>query len=489
MPLRQLVLAQSEGRMTSEQLVRASLARIRSSPAAFLCVFEDASVLQARVRDVQRSLGELRGPLAGIPLAVKDLIDVAEQPTTSGRAPTAQARIASKDAVVVERLTAAGAVLMGKTHLAELAFSGLGYNPHYETPLSPFGKDGNGRVPGGSSGGSGVAVALGLVPCAVGTDTAGSIRIPAAWCGVTGFKPTVGKVPGGGCQVLSQSFDSIGPLANCVEDCAILHRVMAGSAEPLDPLAPPHPTSLRLLIPITGRGEVETVVTRNFEGALDVLEAAGAKLERRMLPALAAAIGPFQTVVNAEAAATHADLLADTKQAATLDSAVRERLEEGLKVSAVAYLHARAQLRKLCTVFDQATAGFDAVLIPTVPFLPPKLANIVSNYEARVEGMKRVARLTRAVNALDRCAVSLPCHPPPLGGALPNATDHLPVGLMVIGESGGDEACLAVAAAVESVLRGAGLGVWRPVARPQSTSRAPPATVEEPTAKRLRLEV
>lgn len=472
-PIHELSEALRSGRVSSEELVRTSLARIRAAPAAFTQVFEEVAMVGARVADIQQAVGECRGrPLAGLPVAVKDLFDVAGELTTSGSPKALGERMASKDAVVVERLRLAGAVLVGKAHLSELAYTGLGYNPHYETPLSPFG-----RLPGGSSGGSGAAVAAGQVWAAIGTDTGGSIRIPSAWCGVTGFKPTWGQVPLDGCQALAESLDSAGPLANCVADCAVVHRVLAGSADPLAPLPHREAQELRLLAPTECLQDLDAEVAGAFEAAVAALRAAGARVERasvKLLPRVGELTG---IVLAAEAASTHAKLLADSERASGLDGAVKRRLGGGMEVGAVEYLCGRKELKECQAAISRTTSRFDAMIMPTVPTLPAQLADVAASVEAALAASKPCSRITRLANGLRRCAVSLPCHgpPPAVSGEAASGGEQgagastaagtatvLPVGLMVMGETDGDEVCLGVAATIEEVLRRAGLGLWRP---------------------------
>ena len=354
---------------------------------------------------------------------MKDLLDVAGTTKTCGSPHVLGKCAASQDSVVVQRLRDAGAVIIGKTHLTELAFSGIGHIQHYDTPLSPFG-----RVPGGSSSGSGVAVSVGFVPAAIGTDTGGSVRIPAAWCGVTGFKPTVGKVPTDGCQCLSESFDSIGPLANSVEDRALLFRVMAGDQQAEIPLKPANTTSSRFLVPNLPFERVEDGVLAAFEAALAALQAAGASFVHAEVPELKLSWFPTKKVICVEAAAT----LAAISDHGDTDKLVSARIQRGAETKAVEYSHAISELCSLRAAVDRATVGFDAMLMPPVAITLPTLEHVLSSPEAMLETARACSSLSHIANGLKRCALSVPCH----------AEGCLPVGLMVISETNGDKGVL-----------------------------------------------
>ncbi|MGH7210919.1 MAG: amidase, partial [Acetobacteraceae bacterium] len=376
------------------------------------------------------------------PVAWKDLFDMAGETTTAGSAVYRRRPPAAADAPAVGHLAAAGMVALGKVNLSEFAYSGLGLNPHFGTPRAPWDRTGAGRVPGGSSSGAAVSVSDGMALAAIGTDTGGSCRIPAACCGVVGYKPTARRVPIAGVLPLSPTLDSVGPLANSVVCCAIVDAVIAGDAP-----APPVPASvagLRLLVAenffLDGLDEAVGVA---FERALAALSAAGARIERGRLLVLEGAReanrnGGFSPP---EAYAWHRDLLA--RRGAEYDPRVRARIEHGAAMAAheyVALVAARARLRGEA---DTATAGFDAVLAPTMPIVPPRIEALAKD-EGYLRANALVLRNTFLVNFLDRCAISVPMHRP----------GEAPAGLMLIGETMGDARLFAVAAAVERVVRG-----------------------------------
>eukprot|EP00930_Biecheleria_cincta_P097730 TRINITY_DN89418_c0_g1_i1.p1 TRINITY_DN89418_c0_g1~~TRINITY_DN89418_c0_g1_i1.p1 ORF type:complete len:490 (-),score=67.87 TRINITY_DN89418_c0_g1_i1:298-1767(-) len=444
---------------SSAQLVEVCLNRIRQAPAHSSCSFVQVygSEAQASAADLDAKLRSSiettrHGPLTGIPVAVKDLLDVAGQPTWGGRPPSENEAMASEDAIVVSRLKAAGAIVLGKTHLTELACVGHGYNHHYKAPTSPFkrSESGDGYLPGGSSSGSAVAVADGLVPVALGTDTGGSIRIPAAWCGVVGFKPSFGRVPLRGCQPLGNvSLDTIGPIGRCVEDCAVVFRVLADIAEPSKPSECPQIAKMRFIIPAYCLENLDTEVEGSFEAAVSAIEQAGATVHRLgTLDPILKELQDLMTVTfHTEAAASLQHFLKD-ERGKSLGFVVRSRIEQGSKTSAVEYLHAQQRRHLLCAEIDAMTKSYDGVLMPTVRCAPILLSEAQASDEALQQAAHKCSLNTRLGNLLGRCAASLPC----------NRSD-IPVGIMVMGEKGGDEYCLDVAMAIEAVLSACGLGV------------------------------
>lgn len=452
--LRQML---AEEALSCEDLVGYSLQQIRDSPASFVEVFEASALAAARAADARRRVGAPAGPLDGIPVAVKDLLDVRGSQTRAGLPASKAARLAraarpaDKDAVVVERLKAAGAIIIGKTQLTELAFSGVGHNPHHAAVLSP-----TGRAPGGSSSGSAAAVARGQVPVALGSDTGGSVRIPAALCGITGFKPSFGLVPTSGCWPLApRSLDTIGPLAHCVDDCAEVFRVLAGcpGLDPTAPLSPPRVDALRLLVPLPVAWDaLDAPVAAAFSASIAALRAAGAVVVEANVPLQVSHLEALRVIISYEAATANADLLSDATMRAGLDGPTRGRLEFGEGVSAAQYSSAKMEQQEAVALVDMHTRGYDAMLMPTCPIVPPTVHDLQSD-EALNRALVEVCRFTRFVNLLGRCAISLPCHL-----AAPNGAEQLPVGLMLVGDVGKDEHCLGIAKAVETVLRSEGLG-------------------------------
>ena len=441
--LEQTANALADGNTTSRVLVEECLARI-ADPAgegarAFIKTDPDWARTLADAMDALRRAGRAPGRYAGIPVALKDLFDVAGQPTPAGSRVLADAPRAVAHAPVVQRLLAAGFVPVGRTNMTEFAFSGLGINPHYGTPLSPWDRAA-GRIPGGSSSGTAVAVADGMAVAGLGTDTGGSCRIPAAFCGVVGCKPTARRVPISGVLPLAPTLDSVGPLAPSVGCCAVIDAVLAGEAPA--PLLVASLAGLRLAVPenLVLDGLDATVATA-FAHALSVLERAGARLIHTRFPEFEEIL-----VVNAkggfaasEAYAWHRGLLAS--QGDGYDPRIRVRIARGEHMSAADYLDVVAARERLVARFDARTQEYDCVVMPTVPIVPPRVADLDDEREYNRVNML-ILRNTALGNFLDRCAISLPCH----------GAGEAPVGLMLMGETLGDARLFRIAAGVEAAL-------------------------------------
>jgi aspartyl-tRNA(Asn)/glutamyl-tRNA(Gln) amidotransferase subunit A len=432
------------GETTSRALCEAALARIADPAGEGARAFTETFAMSARAAadaaDVQRAMGHVASPLAGIPVAVKDLFDVAGSTTRAGSRILAEEPPATADAPIVARLRAAGAVIVGKTNMTEFAYSGLGINPHYGTPRNPFDRA-SGRIPGGSSSGAAVAVTDGMAVVAIGTDTGGSVRIPAAFCGCTGFKPTARRVPIAGAYPLSFTLDSIGPLGASVADCALTDAILAGEDTPRE--APPAPQRLRFLAPTTiVRDDADAHVLASFERALTALRAAGASVDEGPLPALAqitavTAGGGFSA---AEAYWWHRGMLA--RDEARYDPQIARRIRRGAAISAADYIDLLRARRAYVAALDTERAGYDALLWPTVAIVAPPIAELEADDDRYARINLLVLRNTSFVNAADGCALSLPMHAP--GSA--------PAGLMVVGAGGEDRRLLAIGATVERVL-------------------------------------
>jgi aspartyl-tRNA(Asn)/glutamyl-tRNA(Gln) amidotransferase subunit A len=429
------------GRTTSRALVEDALARIADPAGEGARTFAKVYAAQARAaadaQDQLRRVGYVASPLAGLPVSIKDLLDVAGEVTLAGSTALDDRRPAEHDAPIVARLKAAGAVIVGKTNMTEFAFSGVGINPHYGTPGNPFDRQ---RVPGGSSAGAPVSVADGQAIVAIGTDTGGSVRIPAALCGVAGYKPTARRISRDGATPLSTTLDSIGPLANSIACCAITDAVMAGE-EPVAPEAVPV-AGLRLAVPQTFvLDELAAEVADAFADACTALSRAGAHIVDLPLAEFAdyPRLSDRGNLVNSEAFAWHEELLA--RRGNEYDPRVRSRIEFGRAVSAAAYIRICAARQDFIARVAARTAGFDALLMPTVAITAPPVSAFADDREYfRLNGL--ILRNTAVINFLDRCAATLPIQPP--GTA--------PVGLMVVGEHDGDRRLLAVARGIEAVL-------------------------------------
>ncbi len=431
----------ADGRTTSRALVEACLARIADSagqgPTAFTHVMAESARAAATAMDGLRAAGAAPSPYAGIPVSIKDLFDMAGQVTRAGSRVLDGAAPARADAPAVARLRRAGFVVIGRTNMVEFAYSGLGMNPHHGTPLAPWDRA-TGHVAGGSSSGAAVSVADGMAHGALGTDTGGSCRIPAAFCGLAGFKPTARRVPLAGAVPLSTSLDSIGPIARSVACCATLDAVLAGDAPA--PLAEVGLAGRRFLVPTTlALDGLDPVVAEAFAGALVQLRGAGAAIVEAAVPEFdeVAPMNAAGGFTAAESYAWHHDLLRD--RGAHYDPRVASRIRRGAALSARDYLDLLAWRRGFVTRLEVRLQGFDALLMPSVPILPPQLGAVATDEDYNRLNLQTLRNCT-FVNMMDGCAISVPLTPP--GAA--------PVGLMVAGLGGADRRVLAIAAAMES---------------------------------------
>lgn len=434
------------GRTTSVELTEQALAKIADANGegarAFTRVYADQARAAARASDALRAAGLRRSPIDGLPVSVKDLFDVAGETTMAGSVVLRGKPVAHANAEVVQKLINAGAVIVGKTNMTEFAYSGLGINPHYGTPQNAWqrGVDG-GRIPGGSSSGAAVSVTDGMAFAAVGSDTGGSVRIPSAFNGLTGFKPTASRVSMRGVLPLSEHLDSIGPLAASVECCAIMDAVLSGET-----CAPPiaHPLrGLRLLAPtnvvLDGMDEQ---VGAAYKAALAKLAAAGAVIVEKAVPSFGelAAINAKGGFTAAEAYAWNRKLIEENK--AAYDQRVVSRILRGKDMGAADLLDVIHARRAWIANTEAQLDGYDALVMPTVPVVAPKIADLQASDEAYYGANGAILRNPTLINFLDGCAVSLPCHQP--GSA--------PVGLSLAAPGGHDKRILAIALAVEGLL-------------------------------------
>lgn len=445
--LSRLAKALADGQTTSRALVESCLARI-ADPAgegarAFISVDNDGARRAGDAHDLLRAAGAQASPLAGIPIAIKDLADIKGQVTTAGSKALADRPAAAVDAPVVARLRAAGLIVIGRTNMTEFAYSGIGANPHFGTPASPWDRAQK-RIPGGSSSGSAVAVADEMAYGALGTDTGGSCRIPAAYCGVTGFKPTARRVPTDGVVPLSTSLDSIGPIARTVDCCALLDAIMAsGSVEGLPPPGPVALGGLRFLVPETiVLDKLDTHVGADFERTLTALSKAGARIVKAPL----AAFNQVRSVLEkggltaSESYAWHKTLLAEKGN--VYDPRVATRIRTGADLSAADYIGLLAARQAAITSYHRDISDYDAVLSPTTPIVPPRLADVAKDDDFTRLNLLSL-RNTLMINVVDGCSLALPMNP----------EDAPPTSLMISGGAMADRRILAIAKAVEDALQ------------------------------------
>jgi aspartyl-tRNA(Asn)/glutamyl-tRNA(Gln) amidotransferase subunit A len=402
---------------------------------ACLTVYADAARKAADAADARKARGAVIGSLDGVIVSIKDLFDVAGEPTRAGSKILAdEAPPAKSDAPVVQRLRAAGAVIVAKTNMTEYAFSGIGANPHYGTPGNPHDRT---RVPGGSSAGAPVTVADRMCDIAIGTDTGGSVRIPAALCGLVGFKPSKQRVPTDGAFPLSTTLDSVGPIARTVAECAVTDAIMAG--EDILPLEPIALAGLRFGIaeglPLD---RLDGTVSAAFNAAVARLDSAGVRISKETLPLLddMAAVNAKGGIAPYEACAIHRDRMA--RRADDIDPNVRVRIERGCSISQSDYETMIRERSRLVRAMDARLASLDALLMPTTAIVAPTIAEVADEkvFAACNSAMLRNPSIG---NFFDLCGISLP---------LPA---RLPVGLMLVARNGQDHRLLRIAAATSQL--------------------------------------
>ena len=432
------------GRTSARKLVDDCLAKIADASGegtrTFIHVDAEAAIEAAEAMDRLREVKAAPSPFAGIPISIKDLFDIRGQVTRAGSRALDDSAPAEADATVVARLRRAGFVVIGRTNMTEFAYSGMGINPHYGTPKSGWQRN-VGHVPGGSSSGAAVSVADGMAHGALGTDTGGSCRIPAAYNGIVGFKPTQRRVPLDGGVPLSFTLDSFGPLARTVACCAVLDAVLANEA--IVPLQPRSIKGMRLAVPTTvALDELDDEVARTFERALETLSRQGALIERIEVPefldvGVMNAKGGFAA---AESYAWHRYLIAGSGD--VYDPRVSSRILRGESISAADYidlLNARKSLIARATV---RLAPYDAVIMPTTANTPPRIADLADDKAFTKANLLSLRNCT-LINMIDGCGISLPAH----------REGEVPVGLMLAASGGSDRRIFELAAGMETAIR------------------------------------
>lgn len=430
------------GKITSEKLVQECFEKIEDvqgqGELTFTRLFKDQAIREAQNYDQKRAGGEPLSPYAGVPISIKDLFDVEGYATTAGSKILKNAPVAAKDATIVKWLKKAGFIILGKTNMTEFAFSGLGLNPHYGTPSSPYDK-GTGRIPGGSSSGSAVSVADGFAAASIGTDTGGSCRIPAALCGIVGFKTSQSRVPRDGTYPLSPSLDSIGPLAPTVQSCAILDAIIADEEpSPLDDISL---QGLQFAI-ITNPtlNNLDEHVSDTFSGVRKKLSQLGIQVseielsELHQIPHLNKNGG----IAAAEAYMWHKTQLERSFE--EYDRRVATRIMNWVGQTENDYQELLNARKKTITSVNEKTKSYDAIICPTVPTIAPTIASLTDDEEYLKQNMLML-RNPSIFNFLDRCSISIPCH----------QQGTAPVGLMISGANGDDRKILSIAAKLENV--------------------------------------
>jgi aspartyl-tRNA(Asn)/glutamyl-tRNA(Gln) amidotransferase subunit A len=432
------------GRTSARKLVEGCIAKIADPSGegqrTFIHVDKDAAIAAADAMDHLRKAKAAPSRFAGIPISIKDLFDIKGQVTRAGSRALDDSPPAQADATAVARLRRAGFIVIGRTNMTEFAYSGIGINPHYGTPKSTWQRS-VGHVPGGSSSGAAVSVADGMAHGALGTDTGGSCRIPAAFNGIVGFKPTQRRVPLDGGVPLSFSLDSFGPLARTVSCCAIMDAVLAD--EPVTALRPRPIKGMRLAVPTTVVLDgLDDAVAQTFNRALETLSRQGALIERIEVPefldiGVMNAKGGFSA---AESYAWHRFLIASKGD--LYDPRVSVRILRGEGMSAADYVDLLGARRSLITRTDKRIAPYDALVLPTTASTPPRIADLADD-KAFAAANVLALRKCSLINMIDGCAISLPAQ----------REGEVPVGLMLAAAGGADRRIFELAAAIEGAIR------------------------------------
>ena len=442
--LAQLAADLASGATSARKLVEECLAKIADPEGegrrAFIHVDKEAAIEAAVAMDHLRKAQAAPSPFAGIPVSVKDLFDIGGQVTRAGSRALEDSAPAEADAPVVARLRRAGFVVIGRTNMTEFAYSGIGINPHFGTPKGAWNRR-EGHVPGGSSSGAAVSIVDRMAYGALGTDTGGSCRIPAAYNGIVGYKPTQRRVPLDGGVPLSFSLDSFGPLANSVACCAVLDAVLA--AEPVGALAPRPIKGTRLAVPTTvALDDLDDAVTKTFERAVETLSRQGVLIERIEVPefhdvSVMNARGGFSA---AESYAWHRYLIASKGD--MYDPRVRVRILRGEALSAADYVDLVIARRSLIARTNARLAPYDALVMPTTANTPPRIADLADDKAFAVANLRSL-RNCLLINMVDGCAISLPAH----------REGDVPVGLMLAASGGSDRRIFELAASIEEAIR------------------------------------
>jgi len=432
------------GRTSARKLVDECIARI-ADPAGegqrvFIHVDKETAIEAAEAMDRLRKANAAPSRFAGIPVSIKDLFDIKGQVTRAGSRALDDSPPAQADATVVARLRRAGFIVIGRTNMTEFAYSGIGINPHYGTPKSAWQRS-VGHVPGGSSSGAAVSIADGMAHGALGTDTGGSCRIPAAFNGIVGFKPTQRRVPLDGGVPLSFTLDSFGPLARSVSCCAILDAVLAD--EPVVPLRPRPIKDMRLAVPTTiVLDDLDDAVAKAFNRALENLSRQGALIERIEVPEFLD-IGVMNTKGGfsaAESYAWHRFLIASKGD--VYDPRVSVRILRGEGMSAADYIDLLGARRSMIARIETRIAPYDALVLPTTANTPPRIADLADDKAFTTQNV-RALRNPSLINMIDGCSISLPAH----------REGEVPVGLMLAAAGGSDRRIFELAAGMEEAIR------------------------------------
>lgn len=435
----------ASGELTSQALVEACFAAIKAhnDDAIFITLTKESAIKAAKDSDARRKAGKPLSEWDGIPVAWKDLVDIPDTPTTAASAVYKNAPAPTQGAVIYDNCTKAGLICIGKTNLSEFAYSGLGLNPHFGTPVNPHSTD-TPLAPGGSSAGSAVAVAASLVPLAIGTDTAGSVRVPASFCGITGFKSSQDHYDKTGIFPLSASLDSVGSFAHAIEDIITFDAILRGEApQPISVISPDKPN---LIVPtdVVLNG-LDAQVADCFEAALETLSQAGYTITRQAFPIFNEVTELFAkhgTLTVAEAATVHKDLLA-SPDAAKMDQRVFERMKTATQFSAQDYIQLQWDRARLQAAVTQ-TLGHDILVCPSVAITAPAIAELDADTDHFAHTNLLALRNTMLGNYLGMPGVSIPAG---------HARNGAPIGVLFSMATSLDAELLHHCRAIEAALR------------------------------------
>lgn len=413
--------------------------------AVFITLTKQRAVREAKQSEARHRAGCPVSPLDGVPIVYKDLVDLEGEVTTAGSNIYRNAPPAKQDATIAANLARAGMISLGKVNLTEFAYSGLGLNPHYGTPNNPHSPQ-TARVPGGSSAGTGVAIAAGLAPCGIGTDTGGSIRIPASFNGITGYKPSLGRIPDTGIFPLSRTLDSVGPLARSVEDCILLDMVMRGATH--TPVIRRALDGITIIVPQTiVLDDLDVAVSRNFEASLARLSANGAKIVRQPMTLFqeVEALGIRHGSLAATDAYVEHQALMESSDIGHIDRRVMQRIMGGKKMSAIDVIILQREHRRLIAKFNKQV-GNALIAMPTTPMTAPETAPLDADDDLFNITNLKALRNTRIGNTLD-CP----------GVAIPNGKDAngMPTGFLLSCAQGLDNDLLGYSLVAEHIIRAA----------------------------------
>lgn len=431
-------------KLSSLELTQYVLENIKNTQGegskSFTKVYEEQAIASAKASDMLRHVGLKRSLIEGIPISIKDLFDYKGDITKSGSIALNNAKPAQKTALIIQRLIDSGAIIIGRTNMTEFAFSGLGLNPHYGTPASPWNRA-NRHIAGGSSCGAAVSVSDNMAIAAIGSDTGGSIRIPAAFCKLTGFKPSAYRIPAIGSMPLSHNLDSFGPIAKSVDCCHILDTILAGEYQ--QTLRKLNISSLRLLVPTNYVwNDADKEVIEVFYKKLDILKSLGIQIDIKTIPELEeishiTRLGGF---VCADAWFYHQSLIGEKGE--YYDPRVKSRIIYGKMQSAADYIELLNARKDWINRMQLVLEPYDALIMPTVPILPPTIKLLEEDEDSYIKYNRLVLRNPTIINYLDGCAFSLPCQ----------NGENLPIGFMLASTNGQDSHLFNIAYTIEEFL-------------------------------------